>query len=48
MAFEIMTEILKAEYKLTNGEKEKEVERESYDIEDINKLFKDVFIDLNL
>ena len=46
--FEIMTEILKAEYKLTNGEKEKEVERESHDREDINKLFNDVFKDLNL
>lgn len=46
--FEIMTEILKAEYELTNGEKEKEVERESHDREDINKLFNDVFKDLNL
>ena len=46
--FEIMTEILKAEYECTNGEKEKEVEKESYDREDINKLFKDVFKDLNL
>lgn len=46
--FEIMTEILKAEYELTNGEKEKEVEKESHDREDINKLFKDVFKDLNL
>lgn len=43
-----MTEILKAEYECTNGEKEKEVEKESYDREDINKLFKDVFKDLNL
>lgn len=46
--FEIMTEILKAEYELTNGEKEKEVERESHDREDINKLFNDVFKYLNL
>lgn len=46
--FEIMTEILKAEYELTNGEKEKEVERESHDREDINKLFNDVLKDLNL
>lgn len=46
--FEIMTEILKAEYELTNGEKEKKVERESHDREDINKLFNDVFKDLNL
>lgn len=46
--FEIMTEILKAEYELTNGEKEKEVERESHDREDINKLFNDVFKDLNI
>ena len=46
--FEIMTEILKAEYELTNWEKEKEVERESHDREDINKLFNDVFKDLNL
>lgn len=46
--FDIMTEILKAEYELTNGEKEKEVERESHDREDINKLFNDVFKDLNL
>ena len=46
--FEIMTEILKAEYEYTNEEKEKEVERESHDREDINKLFNDVFKDLNL
>lgn len=46
--FEIMTEMLKAEYKLTNEEKEKEVEKESHDREDINKLFNDVFKDLNL
>lgn len=46
--FVIMTELLKAEYELTNGEKEKEVERESHDREDINKLFNDVFKDLNL
>ena len=46
--FEIMTEILKAEYKLTNLKKEKEVEKESHDREDINKLFNDVFKDLNL
>lgn len=46
--FEIMTEILKAEYKLTNLKKEKEVEKEIHDREDINKLFNDVFIDLNL
>ena len=46
--FEIMTEILKAEYECTNGKEEKEVEKESYDREDINKLFKDVFKDLNL
>ena len=46
--FEIMTEILKAEYESTNGEKEKEVEKESHDREEINKLFNDVFKDLNL
>lgn len=46
--FEIMTEILKAEYECTKGGKEKEVEKESHDREDINKLFKDIFKDLNL
>lgn len=46
--FDIMTEILKAEYEYNSGEKEKEVEKESHDIEDINKLFNDVFKDLNL
>lgn len=46
--FEIMTEILKAEYEFTNWGKEKEVEKESHDREDINKLFNDVFKDLNL
>lgn len=46
--FEIMTEILKAEYEYNSWDKEKEVEKESHDREDINKLFKDVFKDLNL
>lgn len=46
--FEIMTEILKVEYECTNREKEKEFEKESHDREDINKLFNDVFKDLNL
>lgn len=46
--FDIMTEIIKAEYECTNGKKEKEVEKESHDREDINKLFNDVFKDLNL
>lgn len=46
--FEIMTEIIKTEYEYTNGKKEKEVEKESHDREDINKLFNDVFKDLNL
>lgn len=46
--FEIMTEILKAEYECPNGKKEKEVEKESHDRKDIIKLFKDVFKDLNL
>lgn len=46
--FDIMTEILKAEYEYNSGEKEKEVKKESHDIEDINKLFNDVFKDLNL
>lgn len=46
--FEIMTEMLKAEHECTNGEKEEEVEKESHDREDINKIFNDVFKDLNL
>ena len=46
--FEIMIEMLKAEHECTNGEKEEEVEKESHDREDINKLFNDVFKDLNL
>lgn len=46
--FEIMTEMLKAEYELTNEEKEEEVEKKSHDREEINKLFNDVFKDLNL
>ena len=46
--FEIMTEMLKAEHECTNREKEEEVEKESHDREDINKLFNDVFKDLNL
>lgn len=46
--FEIMTEMLKAEHECTNGEKEEEVEKESHDREDINKIFNDVFNDLNL
>lgn len=46
--FEIMTEMLKAEYELTNGKKEEEVVKENHDREDINKIFKDVFKDLNL
>lgn len=46
--FEIMTEMLKAEHECTNEEKEEEVEKESHDREDINKLFNDVFKELNL
>lgn len=46
--FEIMTEMLKAEYEHTNGKKEEEVVKESHDREDINKIIKDVFKDLNL
>lgn len=46
--FEIMTEMLKAEHEYTNGEKEEEVKKESHDREDINKIFNDVFKDLNL
>ncbi|MBR4356313.1 MAG: hypothetical protein IKQ00_00155 [Butyrivibrio sp.] len=46
--FEIMTEMLKAEHECTNEEKEEGVEKESHDREDINKLFNDVFKELNL
>lgn len=46
--FEIMTEMLKVEHECANREKEEKVEKESHDREDINKLFKDVFKDLNL
>lgn len=46
--FEIMTEMLKAEHECTNGGKEEEVEKESHDREDINKIINDVFKDLNL
>ena len=48
VSFEIIIEMLKAEHECTNGEKEEEVEKESHDREDINKLFNDVFKDLNL
>lgn len=46
--FEIMIEMLKVEHECANREKEEEVEKESHDREDINKLFNDVFKDLNL
>lgn len=46
--FEIMTEMIKVEHECANREKEEEVEKESHDREDINKLFNDVFKDLNL
>ena len=40
-----MAKILRAEYESNNA---KEVEKASHDREDINKLFNEVFKDLNL
>lgn len=45
LPFEKMTEILKAEYE---SSKEKDFEKVGHDREDINKLFNEVFKDLNL